>query len=242
MRKIYILFLFTFFAATSIQAQNLIEFQEEELYVNFEQEDVIGLISTPFNYIKNNSDKAISVAWERTVNDVEDGWTSSVCAGDLCYPAEESNSDDVGPIVIAPGDSAQVKIQFNPNFDNIFGVSTVEIRAIAEAAGIVDTITATFSGEVFATGIEDVFFEEKTVDIYPNPVINYLFLELENYPEVAVVEVYNMVGKRVEQFFVENSEEIQKFNLFDLQEGMYFISLLDNSNQLLETKRFSKVR
>jgi len=239
MKKLYILFLLTFFTAASIQAQDLIEFQKEELYANLEEVDLAGPLSTSFNYIKNNTTETINVSWERTLEDLVDGWTSSICDESICYPSGQSMN--INPITIAPGDSAKIKVQFNPNYDNLFGASMVEIRVIAKAAGTADTITASFLSEVYATGIEDVFIEEKTVDIYPNPVINQLFLELNNYPEASIVEVYNMVGKRVEQFFIENVGEIQKYDLFDLQEGMYFISLLDNNNQLLETKRFSKV-
>lgn len=233
-----------FFSFSAIQAQSLSLEHETVVGSMFSAED--QGVEFPNNTIvienelTNLTDSRFNVAWERTVNDLPEGWTASICFGELCYDSGVGSSDGLPPVEILANGTLDFKLQVNTN------------GATAGAGNIVvvfnpmnnpdEVISSSFTSEVFATSIEELPNVEQEVAIYPNPVRDILNLDFYNYENVRIVEIYNMLGKVVERVVIENTNETKKIDLSALSEGMFFISLIDNNNQLIETKRFSKVR
>lgn len=222
--------------------------QQEELGVEFPQ----GIMNIS-NPLMNNSDQQVSVNWQRTQIVAPQGWNNSVCFGEQCWADFISSSEEVGPVVIAPNSSSDFKLQINTNQATL-GQSTTEVMFWVGTDTIVTTIIAVVAEveipvdttempvDTVVASIEDFIYTEKSFSVYPNPVRNFLNIELNNYEEIQTVEIYNMLGKVIERFILEDANKIQKIDLSSLTEGMFFISLLDNNNNLIETKRFSKVR
>ena len=73
--------------------------------------------------------------------------------------------------------------------------------------------------------------EEKNVisaEIYPNPMNDILYIESD---DVVSVTVFNAVGQQV--LFVENRNEI---DVAELNNGLYFVRLVDNKGNTLTKK------
>lgn len=69
---------------------------------------------------------------------------------------------------------------------------------------------------------------------YPNPASNRFFIELENAPNNAIVEFYNLLGSKVK--VVDVNDVKTEINVSDLKSGIYLYTITSNG-QALETKK-----
>ena len=80
---------------------------------------------------------------------------------------------------------------------------------------------------------------EKATDIrlhiYPNPATDYI--SVSNSEEVDEIIIYNLVGRLIRKFKVEEGE---KYRISDLSNGMYLVRFFNNRGKLLATQRLSK--
>ena len=84
-------------------------------------------------------------------------------------------------------------------------------------------IPVTWKGEV---DIEENSFA--LVELYPNPMNDILYIESD---DVESVTFFNAVGQQV--LFVENRNEI---DVAELNDGLYFVRLVDNKGNTLTKK------
>ncbi len=87
------------------------------------------------------------------------------------------------------------------------------------------------SVELSSVGIKEKNFIEK---VYPNPVVQNLFIETEN--NIEKVSIVNVLGEEV--FYDENLEKSVQLNLNDLPSGMYFLRIY--SQGILTTHKVLK--
>ncbi|OIQ18717.1 MAG: hypothetical protein BM557_07295 [Flavobacterium sp. MedPE-SWcel] len=73
----------------------------------------------------------------------------------------------------------------------------------------------------------------KSITVYPNPVIDVVHIESEEY--ISKIQVYNILGSLV--LMQQNSSKI---NLSHLKKGTYFLSVITNSNKSF-TKKVLKI-
>lgn len=75
--------------------------------------------------------------------------------------------------------------------------------------------------------------------IYPNPVSDYFSLDQESVEKGAasVINVYNLLGQRVRTFQMDKE---QRYNVSDLQGGLYLVQLLDAKGKIITTRRLQK--
>ena len=78
----------------------------------------------------------------------------------------------------------------------------------------------------------DNFDWKNTIDIFPNPVSQNLFIgQPVNYDEVKIINILGEVVKNVEI----TSDDFLKTNVADLNSGIYFI-LIKSGNEMVEKK------
>ncbi len=73
------------------------------------------------------------------------------------------------------------------------------------------------------------------VKVFPNPATEYI--QLANADEAAHIVLYNLVGRRVRRFAVEQNG---KYFVGDLATGMYLVQVLDAHQRPVATLRLSK--
>ncbi len=75
--------------------------------------------------------------------------------------------------------------------------------------------------------------------IYPNPASDFFALDDESVELglVRAIQVYNVVGQRVQSFRVEKQ---QRYYIADLPGGLYLVQLLDANNKVITTRRLQK--
>ncbi|MBE6338839.1 MAG: Omp28-related outer membrane protein [Lentimicrobiaceae bacterium] len=80
-----------------------------------------------------------------------------------------------------------------------------------------------------AMSVEDVV--ETSYNVYPNPVKDVLTVTGENMRQV---EIYNSLGQLVKSISC-NDDEV-KINVNDMQNGMYFVNVIDNNGEMTTSK------
>lgn len=114
---------------------------------------------------------------------------------------------------------------------------TYDVMLIAEAAGKSDTIfiIVTILGNV---SVADNINNSVFLNIYPNPAnetvnINY---KLPENSKQAVANIYNMMGKKVGSYDINNKYGTLRIDLSNLPNGLYFFNIIVNNNTIARKK------
>jgi uncharacterized protein YjdB len=95
---------------------------------------------------------------------------------------------------------------------------TVTVTATAnDASGQIATMVVTISNQT--TGVNELSLQK--VNIYPNPVQNELFIEIENQT-INQLEVIDFSGRIVKSVFNNN---VKSINVSELNQGMYILKI-----------------
>jgi len=76
----------------------------------------------------------------------------------------------------------------------------------------------------------------KKIKIFPNPTAD--FIGLSSDEGVGTIRILNLIGKEIRQFRVI---EGQRYNVADLENGMYLIQLISDENKIITTRRLRKL-
>ena len=76
----------------------------------------------------------------------------------------------------------------------------------------------------------------KKIKIFPNPTVD--FIGLSSDEGVGTIRILNLIGKEIRQFKVI---EGQRYNVADLENGMYLIQLISDEHKIITTRRLRKL-
>ena len=124
------------------------------------------------------------------------------------------------PYTIAVGESVEVDIYMSEVWKREV---VIETELVINSSVGEQIIPVTWKGEV---DIEENSFV--LVELYPNPMNDVLYIESEN---IAGVAIFNAVGQQV--LFVESRNEI---DVAELNNGLYFVRLIDNKGNTITKK------
>jgi hypothetical protein len=194
--------------------------------------------------LSNSASSDLDIAWERVEVDIPAGWSTSVCDPNQCYAP--FSDEPLGPSselltfsIPASGtiDGAQFYCQFIPN--GIPGSGTVRLD-VYDANDLSNVTQCTFTVNAVATGIDEPKVEAVVIT-YPNPVTNKMFISGPASEQIAAIEVFNIVGKKVSKFEFNGQTNEVDIDLSELKEGMYLARIISAKGELIGSKRFSKV-
>ena len=106
---------------------------------------------------------------------------------------------------------------------------TVHYGHIIDNLEIVDEVLVSIMKAPKTYTVEDVV--ETSYNVYPNPVKDVLTVTGENMRQV---EIYNSLGQLVKSISC-NDDEV-KINVNDMQNGMYFVNVIDNNGEMTTSK------
>ena len=173
--------------------------------------------------IVNPSDRTLEVRWYREVNDLPVGWSSVICDTIRCY----RNRIDSATFAIKPRSSYPLEVKLAPGPGS--GDAQVTVR-VAEVANPRNSAVATFSFP------QPVVNKVRGADIrlFPNPGIDdFKVISEEVLMEVRLV---NMLGRTVKVF----PGHLEVFDVRDLPNGIYLVSMVGQDGRVVKTLRFSK--
>jgi len=88
---------------------------------------------------------------------------------------------------------------------------------------------------------DPVNMQQKMIKTYPNPasvVINFSFQH--SYDKSYTIEIYNFIGKKVQEFKTPPSQ--LKVNLDNFYRGVYIYQLRDKFGSIIESGKFQVIK
>lgn len=181
--------------------------------------------------IQNNSNTARTIKWIRFEDAAPAPWYTSVCDNQNCYdsskyyntitiPANQQGllSLNIYPFGI-PGTGSYHFIVFDVNDSaNANAIMTVDV--MAKPTGIGNVIDQVFS-------------------IYPNPVKDMLYMNLDVSKQITSIDIHNIVGEKLKSVRVQNGLKSVTIPVADLKKGIYFLRVLSGGKEVA-TMTFSK--
>ncbi len=76
----------------------------------------------------------------------------------------------------------------------------------------------------------------KKIKIFPNPTAD--FIGLSSDKGVGTIRILNLIGKEIREFKVI---EGRRYNVADLENGMYLIQLISDEQKIITTRRLRKL-
>jgi len=188
--------------------------------------------------LKNEGDESITFRWERVVDESPEAWDFLTCDTNQCYePVVYSNIQEGllnVPVTVGPGETTPLDVYARPK-----GVAgSASVRVEIAAANNQDEVLATGYFEFEATAIsdtEDPSQASSELKVFPNPTTNYF--ELKGANNVDRVVIYNIIGRELRSF---NAAPDKRYNVNNLPNGLYLVSLVSNEHGILKTLRLSK--
>ncbi len=76
----------------------------------------------------------------------------------------------------------------------------------------------------------------KKIKVFPNPTTD--FIGLSSDKGVGTIRILNLIGKEIRVFKVI---EGHRYNVADIENGMYLIQLISDENKIITTRRLRKL-
>ncbi len=189
--------------------------------------------------ITNNTSETLDLRWIRTELVMPTGWASGVCDINYCYDTDVSRRD----FQLPPNGKGILDVHAYPggipgSLENgaIPGEAIIHVR-VSDKNNATDTLTGIFNFNVTGDPLVSVDeVELKKLSIFPNPTSDYFELSSLIDNEIATVAVHNILGSQVSLY---NASD-RRFDVGDLPNGMYLISLQDKQDVILKTLRLQK--
>ena len=186
-------------------------------------------------YLQNNTNQTLKVRWERNPINLPSDWSIEIQDKNAAYPEfVDSNIDDAlyinEPVILKPKERVRLDLYLTPNGKSGSAIIGIDI-SLASAPEVV------ISSDEFQVEVRSRFKQrqQKGARIFPNPSDN--FLNLSNMDNVDRLVVYNMVGRAVKNFEVE---EGARYEVGNLPDGIYLVGLFDKKGNIIKTVRISK--
>jgi len=121
----------------------------------------------------------------------------------------------------------------------LYMVYTIGEIGVQESTVNTTTLSEGFIGPDVSSlvGIKD-YAQLEGLNIYPNPVQNYLNIDLPDNGDYEV-HLFDMTGKEVLNRMIENDYQTS-YNLSNLKTGIYLLSVIDRENQKAKTIKLQK--
>ena len=209
---------------------------EETFVLDFEEPSEYEAIIHGF--MINNGDAPIDVRWVRVEGEMPEEWETQICDNTQCWVTVVGSNVDPDlnlnvPITLAPGESGTLDVHVSHNMVAGDGTLSVELYDNNNPDSVLVTGTYTFHIEDQSVSISEV--EKTNLKVFPNPTTDYF--ELTNGAIIDEVIVHNVIGRVVKTF---DAFPNRKYDITDLPNGMYLISLINYEEGILKTVRLSK--
>ena len=179
--------------------------------------------------VRNTSNQDINLLWTRHEIAKPTIWETLV--------GDHSPNTDIAPddkaILIPPG--ATVRLDISARTFGQAGYAQVELD-LYDAVNqdlILGVVKATF--EATNANSKSAAKRKEAIRIYPNPTTDYF--RIYQSDGVSRIEVYNIVGKRIVSYPASLDG---RYDVTNLQDGMYLVRLLAADKSVIKTVRLSK--
>lgn len=234
-------FLFVFLMLLNGQDEPVLVFEPSTVEKNYTGDiSNSGLDIELHTLVKNLSDDTLYLRWERVIVNQPIEWWTQVCDLNFCYDPPVSTNIDLEkginePVVLLPKDSFDLIFHVLPNGREGIGEFELPFSMVEDKEEIISKVK--FIARVgTTTSSNDLFSEAKRITVFPNPAVDYF--QLSSSKNINAVAVYSIIGKKVKSF--NTVFDGKKYDIADLPNGLYLVSLMNDKEGVLRTLRLSK--
>lgn len=188
---------------------------------------------SPSIVLRNLTSKTIELSWEIKKNNLSEGWEAVVCDHQCYTSLVDKKTFRLGPNEVLH----DFKVSFRPNGKQGMGNLEIHLYDVSDEEGTEQTITFSAAAQGTHTSVHDFTKETTAPKVFPNPAIEYIHIK-DDYNRVALIEIYNVVGRKMSDFSVNHAGE--KYNVSNLPKGMYMVRMRDANGNIVRTQRISK--
>lgn len=198
-----------------------------------------GAVAVAHAYVVNNSGRNMLLRWEREFNegDCSTKWGIKICDNNQCYTTSTYSNIVKGalnaPVFLAPGDSTLLDIHVTPNGKAGSCELTILISDLTDPINTVEALTFQLTVNDLASATSA--FSRNGLRVFPNPATGFISITSNNF--VKKLWVSNILGKRVKTF---DTTFNGTYDISDLPDGIYLVSMVDVNGKVLKTVRVSK--
>ena len=189
-------------------------------------------------HITNNTSDTLFMKWERIDNTRPDCWETAVCDVNLCYFPTVSTMDFILTPNLTDGQMlVHAYTGGSPGSDPTAGDATIVVK-ISNRNDDTDTLIVEYNFSVTgsATCITSVSeAQREALKVYPNPASDYF--RLTETQEIEELVVYNILGRKVKAFAVNNGKS---YDVSQLPNSVYLIGMIDRDQETVKTIRLQK--
>ena len=172
--------------------------------------------------VKNISGDALNVLCEKVIIDTTVGTANFFCWGSNCYGATTYISSSSNNLLPGEGDD----IDFGGYYDAYCDPASAVIEyCFYPESDVTDKTCITITYNESSTSVSQL----KSVivsDFYPNPASEMVYFTFNG--NAATLKLIDILGNNVKEISL-SQEGIQKFDLSDMNKGIYFGNLIVNS-------------
>lgn len=221
MKRFFTSFVIFLVGWSALQAQS-ISIEDDTLF--YESSDLSLFEYVVESSLLNNTAGDVNYTWRKRFVECEEGWTMSMCIGELCYAPWVDMKDET---LSEPEGKWSLHLA-----DTDGGVGACDVCVDFWVTGETDTLTSCAFFEIGTTSNDEL--DVVNVSFYPNPVTDVLNVEVNREMEIVI---NNALGQIEERRFL-NSGRHTLF-LDQLKRGLYTISFVVEGNVQL-TKQLIK--
>ena len=207
-------------------------------------------IITEVHISLTNNGTTQTMTWLRTVNDIPEDWTSSVCDFNLCWSPMADQPDYFYESEGGTTGTVYVKFDARNFYDGEFhpvpGCGTVEVAfysvedsANYSALGVFHARLGVSEEDCETVLVSPIL--DNSFSVYPNPASDHINAVGSFSANITSVDIVNIVGKSVKQADWNTATGKTTVDINELPEGVYFVRFINKENKVVFTEKLSKV-
>ena len=189
-----------------------------------------------YGKVTNIGTETINMVWRRFAIDAPAEWQYRICDNNACYPTQTASNYNPPAledfVTLEPGDTSLLDVHLLPR--QVAGTGTVHLEIKDRDDPATVYATAVYNLDVISTvSVDEAIIP--TIQLYPNPASDYI--QLKNGQDIDQLVLFNAIGKQVRTF---NTTSNGVYNVADLPNGMYMVSMIDEDDGVVKTVRLMK--
>lgn len=179
--------------------------------------------------VRNTSGSTVNFRWVRITNSLSTDWKMAICDVVTCY----SDNTDSADFTLNANEIGNMDAHFYPY--NRTGSGTSRVR-VFEIGNPTNQVIITYVGSANPTSVVDL--KKPEFKVYPVPATDVLFLKGVKNLNQGKLEIYNAIGKKVQELTFTNAQQAVEIPIHYLPRGHYILRV-SNGKQVV-SKTFVK--
>lgn len=179
-----------------------------------------------YGSIRNTSSTPGNFRWVRIMNNLSANWKNAICDVVTCYSDVTDSSD----FMLNGNEVGNMDAHFYPS--GSAGSGTVRVR-VYEISNPSNQTIITYIGSANPTSVVDL--KKPEFKLYPVPATDVLYLKGVKNLTQGKLEIYNAIGKKVQELNFSNAQQTIEIPIQYLPKGNYILRVFNGKQVVSKT-------